>query len=76
MKVTIYSEKKVEEQKVGWHRGCTNLSYFPNGIKKDFISVKTYYTLTFSYEFEYDNDTVFFSYCFPYTYSDLIEDLI
>lgn len=28
-------------------------------------------TLSFSYNFEYDNDTVFFSYFTPYTYDDL-----
>lgn len=64
---------------MGWHRGCNNISYFANTIRKDALSVtnnKTYFTLTFSYDFEYDDDTVFFSYCFPYTYSDLIEDLI
>ena len=47
-----------------------------NSIKKDLLSNKTYYTLTFTYDFEYDDDTVFFAYCYPYTYSDLVEDLI
>jgi cytosolic carboxypeptidase protein 2/3 len=61
---------------VGWHRGCTNIAYLANNIKKDLLSNKTYYSLTFTYEFEYDQDTVFFSYCYPYTYSDLVEDLI
>ena len=28
-------------------------------------------TLTFTYTFEYDNDTVFFSYFQPYTLTDL-----
>ena len=28
-------------------------------------------TLTFSYKFEYANDTVFFAHFVPYTYSDL-----
>ena len=28
-------------------------------------------TLSFSYTFEYDNDTVFFSYFTPFTYEDL-----
>jgi hypothetical protein len=79
MKVTLYSEKKTLEKKVGWHRGCYNISYFANTIKKEVLTVgntKTYFTLTFTYDFEYDEDTVFFSYCYPYTYSDLIEDLI
>lgn len=37
---------------------------------------KTYYTLTFIYEFEFDQDTVFFAYSVPYTYSDLTDDLL
>lgn len=31
-----------------------------------------YFTLTFTYKFLYDNDHVYFSHCFPYTYSDLV----
>lgn len=30
-----------------------------------------FYTLSFSYTFKYENDTVYFSQCYPYTYSDL-----
>jgi hypothetical protein len=72
MKVTVYSEKRAQERHVGWYRGCTNISYISNGIKKDtFYTSKSYYTLTFSFEFDYDNDSVFFAYCYPYTYSDL-----
>lgn len=34
-----------------------------------------YYTFTFTYEFKFDDDLVYFSHCFPYTYSDLTDDL-
>jgi murein tripeptide amidase MpaA len=34
-----------------------------------------YYTLTFTHTFETDKDTVYFSHCFPYTYTDLTDDL-
>ena len=34
-----------------------------------------YYTLAFTYEFEHDEDTVFFAYTTPYTYSKLSSDL-
>ena len=34
-----------------------------------------YYTLTFCYDFKHDEDSVFFAYAVPYTYSDLGEDL-
>jgi len=32
---------------------------------------KSYYTLTFTYNFKNDEDTVYFAHCYPYTYSDL-----
>ena len=76
MKVTLYSEKLTHETKMGWHRGCSNISYVPNSIRKGDQFGKTYNTLTFTYNFQYTDDTVFFAYCFPYTYSDLMDDLI
>jgi hypothetical protein len=76
MKVTIYSDKKAEEEKIGWHRGGTDISYFQNQIRRDTSGFARYYfTATFTYTFEYDEDTVFFSYFQPYTFSDLQTDL-
>lgn len=31
--------------------------------------------MTFSYDFKYDEDVIFFAYSVPYTYSDLTEEL-
>ena len=31
--------------------------------------------MSFSYKFEHDNDTVYFAYCLPYTYTDLMHDI-
>ena len=31
--------------------------------------------MTFTYDFKFDEDVVFFAYCQPYTYSDLVEDM-
>jgi len=73
MKPLVYSEKKVEKEGVGWFRDGYNIGYYRNGIKKEKGSS---YTLTFKYKFEHDNDTVFFAYWYPYTYSDLKADLI
>ena len=76
MKVSIYSDRKAEEEKVGWHRGGTDISYFQNQIRRDTSSFARYYfTATFTHTFEYDEDTVFFSYFQPYTFSDLQNDL-
>jgi len=76
MKVLVYSEKLALEKDIGWQRGCTKISYYQNGIRKDNGKrYKSYYSLTFSYEFQYNDDTVYFAYCYPYTYTDLIEEL-
>ncbi len=76
MKVTQYSEKKAAAESVGWHRGCDDIRYHSNYIRKSFSSTKFHYTLTFSHTFEFDDDAVFFAYCYPYTYSDLMEDIM
>ena len=76
MKVLVYSEKKAIEKDVGWHRGGCKTAYYANGIRKDGSrAFKTLYTMTFSYEFEYDDDIVYFAYCYPYTFTELYEDL-
>ena len=75
MKVTMYSQRKSENEKIGWYKGCTEITYYSNGIKKDPASVKTYYSLSFSHTFEYSDDELFFAFCYPYTYSDLQEDI-
>ena len=31
--------------------------------------------MTFTYEFEYTDDKVYFAYCYPYTYTELVEEL-
>ncbi len=72
MKVLIYSEKRVQEKDIGWFRGAYNISYYANGIKRENLKYyKSYYTLTFTYEFEYSDDNVYFAYCYPYTFTDL-----
>lgn len=64
MKVLVYSEKHSEEKDIGWHRTCSKIAYYHNGIKKDnqkkklaptaggeASNSKTLYTLTFTYDF-------------------------
>lgn len=76
MKIAIYSQKKADNAGVGWHRGGTDISYFKNNIRKDYIYTKYFYTATFTHTFEYDDDTVFFSYSYPYTLTDLRNDMM
>ena len=58
----------------GWFRGGEDISYFPNGIKKN-KKGKCYYTLSYSYTFLQNDDTVYFAYSCPYTFSDIIHYL-
>lgn len=39
--------------------------------KELYKRIKVLYTLTFKYTFVYDNDIVFFSHFYPYTFTDL-----
>jgi murein tripeptide amidase MpaA len=75
MKVLMFSEQKNEKEHIGWYRDGKNISYFANGIKKSENSSKSLYTLTFTIEFPYSNDSVLLAYSYPYTYSDLMDVL-
>ena len=77
MRVSVYSERRAREEEVGWHKDGTNIKYFANGIRKQSENPFSpqYYSLTFTYKFPHDQDTVYFAYSVPYTYSDLRNDL-
>lgn len=63
MKPLIYSEEKARNENIGWFRDGFDIGYYANGIKRENIkNYKSYYTLTFTYEFPYDKDTVYFAY--------------
>jgi Zinc carboxypeptidase/Cytosolic carboxypeptidase N-terminal domain len=69
MQVSVYSKKHYKLTKEGWHKGGYNITYAANNILQR--SFKSYYTLSFEYEFQHPNDKVFFAYSVPYTYTDL-----
>lgn len=76
MKISVYSDKKSEKKNIGWHKDGEDCRYFINGIRKDVTYYsKSYYTLTFTYTFEHEDDLVYFAYSVPYTYTDLRNDL-
>ena len=76
MKVLVYSDKKAAQENIGWYRDCIKISYYANGIKRENLRFyKSYYTLTFTYNFPYDFDNVYFAYCYPYTYTELTQYL-
>lgn len=76
MQVLIYSEKREPRD---WFRGGYDISYKANMYKREVgpvgasrpSSSKVYYSFSFSYTFEYNDDTVYFAYCHPYSYTDL-----
>ncbi|GMH69782.1 hypothetical protein TrRE_jg8177, partial [Triparma retinervis] len=62
-----------------WKRGCEEISYYrnkysyePKGKRK---KKQRHSTLSFVYTFT-KHEAVFFSHCYPYTYSDLQKDII
>ena len=76
IKIWYYSTKKNQENKIGWEHTTENVEYYQNFLYR-FIKGKKeyYYTLSFDYTFEYNDDEVYFANCIPYTYSDIIKDL-
>ena len=76
MKISLYSDLIEQNESVGWHKDGYNIKYFQNGLKKGYDNQgPQYYTLTFTYTFKYDQDSVYFAYSVPYTYTDLRNDL-
>ena len=72
MKVLIYSEKNSKNLATGWFRGGENIMYYPNGvIRENSPSGKCYYTLSFSYKFDFSDDLVYFAYSLPYSYTEV-----
>lgn len=77
MKPLVYSEKHVQVTGNGWYRGGYDIKYFqsPNKVKKITGNEITHFILSFKITFEYDDDIVYLSHCYPYTYSDLVSYL-
>lgn len=81
MQPYIFSRKNHEHRSQGWQQGSpcvSNVSFnqkpFNYKILADRISMVPY-CYSFEYEFVEPNDEVYFAYCIPYTYSELIEDV-
>lgn len=76
MKISIYSEKKSALENKGWFKGGLNIDYYRNGLFKYVKEQKRFLSsLSFSYEFQYDKDIVYFANTVPYSYTDLFKEL-
>eukprot|EP00931_Biecheleriopsis_adriatica_P028171 TRINITY_DN16842_c0_g1_i3.p1 TRINITY_DN16842_c0_g1~~TRINITY_DN16842_c0_g1_i3.p1 ORF type:complete len:957 (+),score=230.46 TRINITY_DN16842_c0_g1_i3:73-2943(+) len=73
MRPLTYSCINAANKGVGWVRTGEKIAYYQNGLRRQKGS--NYYTLTFTVSFENDCDEVYFSHCYPYTYTDLQMDL-
>eukprot|EP00471_Norrisiella_sphaerica_P014379 CAMPEP_0184498596 /NCGR_PEP_ID=MMETSP0113_2-20130426/39387_1 /TAXON_ID=91329 /ORGANISM="Norrisiella sphaerica, Strain BC52" /LENGTH=975 /DNA_ID=CAMNT_0026886189 /DNA_START=634 /DNA_END=3561 /DNA_ORIENTATION=- len=66
MKPLAYSCSRAKEEGLGWHRIGRDITYFRSGSE---------YTFTFTFTATHHMDTIFFAYCYPYTYSQCKADL-
>ena len=73
MRPLMYSESEAKKFGKGWQRHGNDVCYYQNSMKRK--NSGYYYTLTWSATFKYDNDSVYFAHCYPYTYTDLIRYL-
>lgn len=72
MQPVVYSKVRETRDNVGWLRGGSHTRYYKNSNRVTFAkNERYYYTLTWKYTCEEDDDTVYFAHCYPYTYTDL-----
>lgn len=58
-----------------WHRAGHSISYRRGAVPVPDRPGAMFCLLTWSFEFPFSDDTVYFAYTYPYTYSDLQADL-
>ncbi|XP_035828851.1 cytosolic carboxypeptidase 2 [Aplysia californica] len=77
MQPVMYSETEAALNKVGWVRAGQNIKYYKNNVRYEAGRADHYYySMTWTVRFEHDHDTVYFSHCYPYTYTDLQDYLL
>jgi hypothetical protein len=71
MLISIFSLKKMHYENVQWFKGGDNVTFTVSEFSRDHHEEQRYYCLSFEYNFEYENDEVYFAASQPYTYSRL-----
>jgi len=69
--VCCFSVSHARATGTGWHRPVQDLKYSTSKVNRDQNdeSGRCFYQLSFSYDFQYDNDEVYFAYSMPYSFS-------
>ena len=78
LKIMTYSTMAAAKENLGWHRDCYNSIYYVNNLyvyNTNNERKRNLHSLSFDYEFKYDNDIVYFANCIPYFYSSLMKEL-
>ena len=78
LKIMTYSIMAAAKENLGWHRECYNTIYYANNLyvyNTNNDKKRNLHSLSFDYEFKYDNDIVYFANCLPYFYSTLMKEL-
>ena len=78
LKIITYSTMASSKENLGWHRDCYNSIYYVNNLyvyNKSNDKKRNLHSLSFDYEFKYDNDTVYFANYLLYFYSTLMKEL-
>ena len=78
LKIMTYSKLQAQNENIGWHRDCENIMYYTNNLfiyNENSKKKRSLSSLSFDYEFKYDNDKVYFANCLPYFYSKLIDEM-
>lgn len=76
MQPVMYSTIEAQEGRAGWIRAGSNVCYYRNYFTRSREATggqggKTYYTSTFTVTFPHANDTCYFAYHYPYTFTML-----
>ena len=78
LKIMTYSKLQAQHENIGWHRDCENIMYYTNNLytyNENSKKKRSLSSLSFDYEFKYDNDKVYFANCLPYFYSKLVDEM-
>ncbi|KAL5014989.1 hypothetical protein ScPMuIL_009259 [Solemya velum] len=78
MRPLVYSEKDAKMKGIGWVRTGHHIYYSRNVMHMHcplLVRGIPYYELEWQMEFGNENDTYYLAHCYPYTYTDLKEDL-